>query len=87
MASLDKQLEDYRLTTARIIYHLPDFPDLLQEFIWQNYDLEPGFPELHKFLDFWTHELEGTLHSVYVAHYRLLTPGKSRFCELELTLH
>jgi uncharacterized protein Usg len=87
MADFEKQLLDYRLTTAKIIYHLPDFPDLLQEFIWQNYDLHPQFPELHRFLDFWTHELDGTLHSVYVAHCGIITPGDSRFYDMELMLH
>ena len=29
-------LRDYRLTTAEIIYHLPDHPDLLQSFVWQG---------------------------------------------------
>ena len=35
------QLRDYRLTTAEIIYHLPDHPALLQSFVWQNLDLAP----------------------------------------------
>ena len=49
MAELDRQLKDYRLITAKILYHLPDYHKLLQEFIWQHYDLSPKFPELHKF--------------------------------------
>ncbi len=87
MASFEKQLLDYRLTTAKIIYHMPDFPELLQEYIWQEYDIHPEFPELRKFLDFWEHELEGELHSVYIAHYSLITPGEMQFHDMELTLH
>jgi uncharacterized protein Usg len=67
MADLERQISDYRLTTAQIIYHLPDHIHVLQEFIWQDYDLAPQFPQLKKFLDFWTREIEGKLHSVYVA--------------------
>jgi uncharacterized protein Usg len=52
MANLSLQLNDYRLTTAEILYHLPDHPSLLQSFIWQNYDIAPRYPELHRFLDF-----------------------------------
>ena len=60
------QLREYRLTTAEIIYHLPDHPDLLQSFIWQKLDLAPDFPELRRFLEFWSRNLEGKLHSVRV---------------------
>ena len=70
MASADfrRQLEGYGLTTANILYHLPDHPGILQNYIWQQHDLHPNFPELRKFLDFWSRELEGLLHSVTVAH-------------------
>src|SRR4029453_13558551 len=67
-----RQLEGYGLTTATILYRLPDHPKLLQTFIWQEYDLAPKFPVLHDFLEFWRRELEGPLHSVRVAHSRLI---------------
>lgn len=58
----------FGLTTARIIYRMPDHLDLLQVFVWQHYDLAPEFPELARFLSFWQREIEGPLHSVRVAH-------------------
>ena len=76
-ASVDFRLqlvEGYGLTTADILYRMPDHPGLLQSFLWQQYDLFPKFPELAKFLAFWERELEGPLHSVKVAHKRLLGP-------------
>ena len=78
MRDFERQLRDYRLTTAEIIYHLPDHPGLLQTFLWQHLDIAPRFPELHKFLDFWVRNLDGKLHSVRVAHAELITPGKLR---------
>lgn len=86
MADLGRQLKDYRLTTAKILYHMPDFEKLLQEFIWQDYDIAPRFPQLHKFLDFWTREIDGKIHSVYIAKKELITPGDYRFAEWEGTL-
>lgn len=86
MADLKRQISDYRLTTARILYHMPDHVHLLQEYIWQDYDLAPKFPALRQFLDFWTREIEGPLHSVYVAHQTLITPGDYRFAAWESTL-
>ena len=57
--SLALQLKDYRLTTAEILYHLPDHPEILQTYVWQDLDIAPQFPVLHKFLDFWHRELDG----------------------------
>ena len=68
MSSLSKQLADHRLTTAEILYHLPDHPTLLQTYLWQDYDIAPRFPVLRRFLDFWEANLEGRLHSVRVAN-------------------
>lgn len=86
MADLRRQLDDYRLVTAKILYHMPDHIHLLQEFVWQDYDIVPKFPELSKFLTFWTRELDGKLHSVYVAKKQIITPGDYRFAEWEGTL-
>ena len=73
-----KQLEGYGLTTANILYRRPDHPWLLQTYVWQDYDLCPAFPALNKFLNFWLETLEGPLHSVTVAHARLIKPAEIR---------
>ncbi|MCB1557014.1 MAG: hypothetical protein KDJ15_06850 [Alphaproteobacteria bacterium] len=66
--------QDYRLTTAEILYRLPDYPDFLQTYIWQDYDVVPRFPVLTRFLSFWEREIEGPLHSVTVASRSLIAP-------------
>ena len=86
MSDFVLQLQGYKLTTAQIFYHLPDHPQLLQEFIWQHYDVAPKFPKLYGFLDFWTKEIEGSLHSVYVAKKEIIGPTDNRFCDVEITL-
>jgi uncharacterized protein Usg len=87
MRNLHLQLNSYRLTTAEILYHLPDHPNLLQSFVWQQLDLAPEFPVLHKFLDFWVRNIDGKLHSVKVAHAGLITPGELRYATASLQLH
>ncbi len=87
MSDLALQLRNYRLTTAQIFYFMPDHPALLQEFIWQELDLAPKFPVLHKFLDFWKAELDAKLHSVRVAHCELITPSEFRALDGKLILH
>jgi len=73
-----KQLAGYGLTTAEILYRLPDHPALLQSYVWQEYDLFPHFPALKAFLDFWTRTLEGPLFKVTVGHSRLIKPAEIR---------
>lgn len=78
---------DYRLTTAEILYHLPDHPNVLQSFIWQQLDIAPDYPVLHKFLDFWKREIEGTLHSVRIASARLGRRGRMTHADTLLHVH
>ena len=82
-----RQLEGYGLTTAEILYRLPDHPALLQSYVWQDYDLFPEFPVLTKFLAFWQKELEGPVYSVTVAHARLIRPTEIRTVDGEFRLH
>ena len=82
-----RRLEGYSLTTAEILYHLPDHPHLLQTFIWQQLDLFPRFPELKRFLDFWQERLDGPLHSVRVMHDRLIKPAELKTVSGEFHLH
>lgn len=82
-----KQLQGYGLTTAEIIYWLPDHPLVLQTYVWQEFDLFPKFPSLRKFLKFWQNELEGPLFAVTVAHSRLIRPAEFRVFGHELRLH
>lgn len=87
MSALQRQLNGYRLTTAEITYHLPDHPGLLQTYVWQELDLAPRFPVLHKFLDFWAHNLDGKLHTVRVMSAALLQPARFRYPAVELRIH
>ena len=87
MGALQKQLRDFRLTTAEILYHMPDHPALLQSYVWQEFDLAPHFPALRKFLDFWNRNLDGKLHSVQVANLTLIKAPETRMANALLTLH
>ena len=81
---LENQLKGYRLTTAEILYRLPDHPTFLQTFIWQELDLAPRYPTLRRFLDFWDREIEAKIHSVTVASRGIVTAGEIRKCDAEL---
>jgi len=85
--TLLRQFEGFSLTTAEILYRLPDYPRLLQTYIWQEYDLAPNFPKLVDFLDYWAANLDGPLYRVRVAHRRLIAPQEFRYIEGELRLN
>jgi uncharacterized protein Usg len=87
MRDLELMVKDYRLTTAEILYHMPDHPSLLQTYIWQNLDLAPKFPILHKFLAFWESSLDGRLHSVKIASAQLIQPNRFRYASALMRLH
>ena len=82
-----RQLMGYRLTTAEILYHLPDHPAVLQSYVWQDLDIAPDFPVLRKFLDFWERQIEGALHSVRVGATTLISPGELRHVDHQFGLH
>jgi uncharacterized protein Usg len=82
-----KQVIGYGLTTAEILYRRPDHPWLLQTYVWQDYDLCPDFPELNGFLRFWQKSIEGALHTVTVAHCRLIKPAEIRAVDGIFRLH
>ena len=86
-SDLERQLNGYGLTTAHILYRIPDFESVLQTYVWQDYDLAPDFPEMHKFLHFWQTRLDGPLHSVRYTHRRLIGPNELRRVEGEFKLH
>ncbi len=72
------QVQGYGLMTAEVAYYLPDHPKLIQLFVWQQYDIAPRFPVLHRFLDHWRTDIEAVLHSVRVAHQHLIRPAEWR---------
>jgi len=87
MPNPETALTGYRLTTAEILYHLPDHPSFLQSYVWQQYDVAPDLPRLNEFLKFWNDNLDGKLHSVRIATAGLLQPVAIAYADVQLTMH
>ncbi|HWO07511.1 MAG TPA: usg protein [Candidatus Paceibacterota bacterium] len=83
----EQMMRGYGLTTAEILYRMPDHPSLLQTYLWQDYDLHPRFPKLRHFLEFWETSLDGKLFRVRVAHSRLIRPSEVRIIEGKFQMH
>ena len=86
-SDFELQLQGYGLTTAHILYRLPDHLGILQTYVWQDYDLAPEFPQMYGFLDFWESNLDGPLHSVRYSHQKLVKPGEFRRVDGEILLN
>ncbi|EJL48476.1 Usg protein, probable subunit of phosphoribosylanthranilate isomerase [Rhizobium sp. CF122] len=84
---MQRQLQGYGLTTAQIIYRMPDHQAILQTYIWQDYDLAPDFPEMRSFLKFWQEKLDGPLHSVRYIHRKLISATEWRALRGEFILN
>lgn len=74
----EAQLQGKRLTTAEVLYYMPDHPDLLQSFLWQTLDEGPDYPRIQRFLDFWRREIDAVIHSVEISSASQVTPGRAR---------
>jgi uncharacterized protein Usg len=80
-------LHRYRLTTAEILYHLPDYPKLLQSYLWQDMDVAPDFPRLTQFLSYWERHIDGRLHTVRIANAELVRPQEIAYAAQQFDLH
>ena len=80
-------LAGYGLTTAELFYRIPDYQNVLNSFIWQEYDLAPDHPRLFAFIAFWQDKIDGPLHSVRFTHRKRIGAGRWRNVVKELTLH
>jgi uncharacterized protein Usg len=86
-SEMELMLKGYGLTTAEILYRMPDHPGVLQTYLWQDYDLAPKFPVLNSFIEFWRTKLEGPLHSIRYTHRKLISASEWRNVSGELLLH
>ncbi|MEP6968204.1 MAG: Usg family protein [Pseudomonadota bacterium] len=84
---LARQFLGERLTTAEVVYYLPDHPALLQRFLWQTLDRSPTYPRVRRFLDFWRSDIDAVIHSVTVSAAGLVSPARLDVARHAGTLH
>lgn len=83
----EAQLRGKRLTTAEVLYYLPDHPSLIQRFMWQTLDVAPDYPRVHQFLEFWRREIDAVIHSVNVSAAGEVRPARVRIAGVVSRLH
>ena len=55
------------IVTINVLYWMPDYTHILQEFIWQTSDIRPEYPRVHKFLNYWHDNIEAVISEVNIA--------------------
>lgn len=57
-----------RLTTLQVYYYVPDYTNIIQEFVWQYEDIQPKFPRTHTFLKHWHEHIDAVIQEVLLSH-------------------
>ena len=52
------------IVTVNVFYWMPDYQNVLQQFIWQTDDVRPEYPRVHKFLNFWHENIDAVISEV-----------------------
>ena len=63
-----KYFVEDQLVTIKVVYHMPDYVHVLNEFVWQLHDVTPIFPRTHRFIDFWNREIDGPINHAEVVY-------------------
>jgi len=54
------------LITLNVYYWLPDYENLIQQFMWQTMDVKPKYPRVHKFLNYWHNNIDAIINEVQI---------------------
>lgn len=63
---LIRRFEPKCIVTVQVLYFLPDYTSLVNEFIWQTLDSRPRYPRIHIFLDYWRREIDAVIKEVTI---------------------
>ena len=55
------------LVTLNVYYWMPDYENILQQFIWQTMDIKPKYPRIHKFLDYWHNNIDAIVNEIEIS--------------------
>jgi uncharacterized protein Usg len=61
-------VKDFRLVTIGVFYYLPEYNNIIQEFVWQTDDCVPELVRVHKFLNYWNEHIEAKIQEVRISY-------------------
>ena len=54
------------IVTVSVFYWIPDYQNVLQQFIWQTDDVRPEYPRVHKFLNYWHDNIDAVIEEIEI---------------------
>ena len=54
------------IVTVSVFYWMPDYQNVLQQFIWQTDDVRPEYPRVHKFLNYWHDNIDAVIEEIEI---------------------
>ena len=59
-------IKKWTKASVQVVYYIPDYLHLVNEFIWQTEDQQPDYPRINRFLDYWDKNIDGPIKEVYI---------------------
>ena len=59
-------MRKWTVDSVQVVYYIPDYMNLVNEFIWQTEDQLPEYPRITRFLDYWDKNIDGPIKEVYI---------------------
>ena len=59
-------LRKWTVASVQVVYYIPDYMNLVNEFIWQTEDQLPEYPRITRFLDYWDKNIDGPIKEDYI---------------------
>lgn len=60
-------ITNIRPVLIQVVYYLPDYPSLLQEFVWGFDDKIPELYKTHKFINHWRQHIDAVISEVLIS--------------------
>ena len=59
-------LKKWTIASVQVVYYIPDYMSLVNEFVWQTEDQLPDYPRIGRFLNYWDKHIDGTIKEAYI---------------------
>ena len=59
-------LEKWTIASVQVVYYIPDYLSIINEFVWQTEDQKPKYPRITEFLDYWDKNIDGPIKEVFI---------------------
>jgi uncharacterized protein Usg len=59
-------IRKWTVASVQVVYYIPDYLNIVNEFIWQTEDQLPEYPRITRFLDYWDKNIDGPIKEVYI---------------------